>query len=187
MNSTCRCRHCNACCPANRGGICARSMMYRSPFRPARPLSLVGESGCGKSTIARLCVGLYTPKQGEIRFEGMTLAEARKQGGVRRQMNMIFQDPYASLNPRWRVTDIIAEPIRTFGLENDAAIGAAARGHAADAGRPGAVGRRQIPARVLRRAAPACVDRAGACRPSRCFWCATNPPARWTFRCRRKS
>jgi peptide/nickel transport system ATP-binding protein len=51
----------------------------------------------------------------------MTLAEARKQGGVRRQMNMIFQDPFASLNPRWRVTDIIAEPIRTFGLEKDAA------------------------------------------------------------------
>src|SRR3954452_25296866 len=84
-------------------------------------LSLVGESGCGKSTIARLCVGLYTPKQGEIRFEGLTLAEARKQRGVRRQMNMIFQDPYASLNPRWRVTDIVAEPIRTFGLEKDAA------------------------------------------------------------------
>jgi peptide/nickel transport system ATP-binding protein len=83
-------------------------------------LSLVGESGCGKSTIARLCVGLYTPKHGEIRFEGQTLAQARKQGGVRRQMNMIFQDPYASLNPRWRVSDIVAEPIRTFGLEKDA-------------------------------------------------------------------
>jgi peptide/nickel transport system ATP-binding protein len=83
-------------------------------------LSLVGESGCGKSTIARLCVGLYTPKRGEIRFEGLTLPEARRQGHVRRQMNMIFQDPYASLNPRWRVTDIIAEPIRTFGLEKDA-------------------------------------------------------------------
>jgi peptide/nickel transport system ATP-binding protein len=87
---------------------------------PGTTLSLVGESGCGKSTIARLCVGLYTPKHGEIRFEGLTLAEARKQGGVRRQMNMIFQDPYASLNPRWRVTDIIAEPIRTFGLEKSA-------------------------------------------------------------------
>lgn len=91
-------------------------------IQPGTTLSLVGESGCGKSTIARLCVGLYTPRQGEIRFEGMTLAEARKQGGVRRQMNMIFQDPYASLNPRWRVTDIIAEPIRTFGLEKDAAL-----------------------------------------------------------------
>ncbi len=83
-------------------------------------LSLVGESGCGKSTIARLCVGLHTPKRGEIRFEGQTLTEARRLGGVRRQMNMIFQDPYASLNPRWRVTDIIAEPIRTFGLEKNA-------------------------------------------------------------------
>jgi peptide/nickel transport system ATP-binding protein len=83
-------------------------------------LSLVGESGCGKSTIARLCVGLHTPKRGEIRFEGMTLAEARKLGRVRRQMNMIFQDPYASLNPRWRVSDIIAEPIRRFALEKNA-------------------------------------------------------------------
>jgi peptide/nickel transport system ATP-binding protein len=85
-------------------------------------LSLVGESGCGKSTVARLCVGLYTPKRGEIRFEGQTLSEARKSGGVRRQMNMIFQDPYASLNPRWRVGDIVAEPLRTFGLENEASV-----------------------------------------------------------------
>src|SRR5262249_34345305 len=84
-------------------------------------LSLVGESGCGKSTVARLCVGLYTPKRGEIRFEGKTLAEARRSGRTRRQMNMIFQDPYASLNPRWRVADIIAEPIRAFGLETNAA------------------------------------------------------------------
>jgi peptide/nickel transport system ATP-binding protein len=80
-------------------------------------LSLVGESGCGKSTIARLCVGLYTPKGGEIRFEGQPLGEARRLPGSRRRMNMIFQDPYASLDPRWRVGDIVAEPIRTFGLE----------------------------------------------------------------------
>ena len=89
---------------------------------PGTTLSLVGESGCGKSTIARLCVGLYTPKRGEIRFDGMTLAEARNLGGARRRMNMIFQDPYASLNPRWRVGDIVAEPIRTFGLEKDASL-----------------------------------------------------------------
>ncbi len=86
---------------------------------PGTTLSLVGESGCGKSTIARLCVGLYQPKHGSIRFEGQTLAEARRQRGLRRQMNMIFQDPYASLNPRWTVTDIIAEPIRTFALEKN--------------------------------------------------------------------
>ncbi len=87
---------------------------------PGTTLSLVGESGCGKSTIARLSVGLYTPVRGEILFENQIIAEARKQGGVRRQMNMIFQDPYASLNPRWKVKDIIAEPIRTFGLEKQA-------------------------------------------------------------------
>jgi peptide/nickel transport system ATP-binding protein len=84
-------------------------------------LSLVGESGCGKSTIARLSVGLYTPKDGEMRFEGLPMAEARARAGTRRQMNMIFQDPYASLNPRWTVADIVAEPIRTFGLERDRA------------------------------------------------------------------
>ena len=62
-------------------------------------LALVGESGCGKSTVARLIVGLYAPSAGHIEFRG-------------RRMQMIFQDPYASLNTRWRVKDIIAEPIR---------------------------------------------------------------------------
>src|SRR3954470_10389757 len=62
-------------------------------------LALVGESGCGKSTVARLIVGLYQPSAGRVAFEG-------------RRMQMIFQDPYASLNPRWRVRDIVAEPIR---------------------------------------------------------------------------
>ena len=79
-----------------------------------RTLSLVGESGCGKSTVARLAVGLYAPSAGEIRFEGQNLSAARAQPALRRRMNMIFQDPYASLNPRWRVRDIVAEPIRAF-------------------------------------------------------------------------
>ncbi len=77
-------------------------------------LSLVGESGCGKSTVARLAVGLYQPMSGEMRFEGVNLSAARAQPALRRRMNMIFQDPYASLNPRWRVSDIVAEPIRAF-------------------------------------------------------------------------
>ena len=87
-------------------------------FRVARgsTLSLVGESGCGKSTVARLAVGLYTPSGGEIRFEGEAISAARAQPDLRRRMNMIFQDPYASLNPRWRVRDIVAEPIRAFKL-----------------------------------------------------------------------
>ena len=79
-------------------------------------LSLVGESGCGKSTVARLCVGLYAPTEGAVVFDGRDLAEARAMADQRRRMQMIFQDPYASLNPRWRVADIIAEPIRAFGL-----------------------------------------------------------------------
>jgi peptide/nickel transport system ATP-binding protein len=83
---------------------------------PGTTLSLVGESGCGKSTIARMAVGLYAPTEGEIRFEGKPLSAVRQQVDMRRRMNMIFQDPYASLNPRWRVADIIAEPIRAFGI-----------------------------------------------------------------------
>jgi len=79
-------------------------------------LSLVGESGCGKSTVARVVVGLYPPTDGEVRFEGQPLSSARAQPELRRRMNMIFQDPYASLNPRWRVRDIVAEPIRAFRL-----------------------------------------------------------------------
>jgi peptide/nickel transport system ATP-binding protein len=76
--------------------------------------ALVGESGCGKSTIARLAVGLYEPSDGDILFENKALSSARAQPAMRRRMNMIFQDPYASLNPRWRVSDIVAEPIRVF-------------------------------------------------------------------------
>jgi peptide/nickel transport system ATP-binding protein len=64
-------------------------------------LALVGESGCGKSTVARLIVGLYAPTEGRLAFHG-------------RRMQMIFQDPYASLNPRWRVRDIIAEPMKVL-------------------------------------------------------------------------
>ena len=84
-------------------------------------LSLVGESGCGKSTVARLAVGLYRPSAGQVMFDGRDLAEARAASDQRRRMQMIFQDPYASLNPRWRVRDIVAEPIRAFGLLPDRA------------------------------------------------------------------
>ena len=82
-------------------------------------LALVGESGCGKSTVARLIVGLYTPSRGRIEFDGTDLAAPRTRGEnarLRRRMQMIFQDPYASLNPRWRVADIVAEPIRAHRL-----------------------------------------------------------------------
>ena len=73
--------------------------------------ALVGESGCGKSTVARVIVGLLPPSGGAVRFDGVQLGPSRS-AEVRRRMQMIFQDPYASLNPRWRVRDIVAEPIR---------------------------------------------------------------------------
>jgi len=80
-------------------------------------LALVGESGCGKSTVARLIVGLYALSRGRIEFDGMDLAAPGTEApALRRRMQMIFQDPYASLNPRWRVRDIVAEPIRVLGL-----------------------------------------------------------------------
>jgi peptide/nickel transport system ATP-binding protein len=89
-------------------------------IRRGETLALVGESGCGKSTVARLIVGLYEPTRGSIIFEGADLS-LPSSAPLRRRMQMIFQDPYASLNPRWRVRDIVAEPIVFQGPAQDRA------------------------------------------------------------------
>jgi peptide/nickel transport system ATP-binding protein len=95
--------------------------------RQGETFALVGESGCGKSTVARLVVGLYRPTAGRIVFGGQEViaSNGRKaMAPLRRRLQMIFQDPYASLDPRWRVRRIIAEPLRTHGLaENRAVLG----------------------------------------------------------------
>ena len=87
-------------------------------------LALVGESGCGKSTVARLVVGLYRPSAGSIVFDGVDMAGLggrAEMAPIRRRLQMIFQDPFASLNPRWRVSAIVSEPIRAFRLLDDEA------------------------------------------------------------------
>ena len=90
-------------------------------IQKGQTLALVGESGCGKSTAARLLVGLYEPTRGSFHFDGQDAHAVFKAGGqralkLRERIQMIFQDPYASLNPRWKVADIIAEPLREHGL-----------------------------------------------------------------------
>ena len=81
--------------------------------------ALVGESGSGKSTIARMVVGLLTPTSGDARILGVSMhnpADAQPRVALRRRIQMVFQDPYSSLNPRWSVRATIAEPLLALGM-----------------------------------------------------------------------
>ncbi|MDP2804234.1 MAG: ATP-binding cassette domain-containing protein [Phreatobacter sp.] len=84
--------------------------------------ALVGESGSGKSTVANMVVGLLPPSAGSVVIEGVDMAKTDdpvRRKALRAKIQMIFQSPFASLNPRWRVDRIVAEPIRAFGLTSD--------------------------------------------------------------------
>jgi peptide/nickel transport system ATP-binding protein len=87
---------------------------------PGETFGLVGESGCGKSTLGRVVLSLVPPSSGEVRFEGRAVGGlgARERRRVRGQMQMIFQDPNGSIDPRWRVEDVIAEPLVAHGALN---------------------------------------------------------------------
>ncbi len=94
-------------------------------LRPGQTTALVGESGCGKSTIAKMLVGLESISGGSIQLDGRPLDSqtARKKAwDAKRRIQMVFQDPFASLNPRWRVSKIIAEALAASGLKGSAAI-----------------------------------------------------------------
>ncbi len=85
-------------------------------IREGETLGIVGESGCGKSTLGRIMIGLIEPSSGDVLFRGKAFAEmnGNERQACRRELQMVFQDPYASLNPRMTVRDLIAEPLETW-------------------------------------------------------------------------
>jgi peptide/nickel transport system ATP-binding protein len=91
---------------------------------PGETLGLVGESGCGKSTLGRCMVRLYEISAGKIEFEGKDISSANTRAlrPVRQRMQMVFQDPFSSLNPRRRIADLLAEPLKVHGKRSRAEI-----------------------------------------------------------------
>jgi oligopeptide transport system ATP-binding protein len=89
-------------------------------IRPGETMGLVGESGCGKSTLGRLILRLEEPTRGDILFQGQSILgyDPRQMRALRREMQIIFQDPFSSLNPRKNVAHIVGEPLHVHGMTN---------------------------------------------------------------------
>lgn len=109
-----------------KGGLFGKSEVFKAvddvSFRlfKGETLGVVGESGCGKSTLARCLIGLYAPDSGHVSFNGQDVASLKGSGlkKMRRNMQMVFQDPFSSLNPRMRVGESVGEGLRAHGLMN---------------------------------------------------------------------
>ncbi len=119
-------------------------------------LGLVGESGCGKSTLGRLALRLLEPTSGSVSFEGKDLSSLDKQAlrELRKKMQIIFQDPFASLNPRMRILEIITEPLVIHGLAKDDELEERGAALLEKVGLP-VDALQTLSARILRRPAPA--------------------------------
>jgi peptide/nickel transport system ATP-binding protein/oligopeptide transport system ATP-binding protein len=112
--------------PVRGGGVIPRTIGHvhavsgvSFSVKAGETLGLVGESGCGKSTTGRAVLQLHKPTSGSVKFDGRELTKlgGRELRGVRRDMQIVFQDPYASLNPRWQINDIVSEPFNIHGFE----------------------------------------------------------------------
>ncbi|MCR3747966.1 ABC transporter ATP-binding protein [Lentzea californiensis] len=114
--------------PRNTGTVQAVSGVSFA-LQPGETLGLVGESGCGKSTTGRAILQLHKPTSGSVKFEGreLTTMSNKQLRPLRKDIQIVFQDPYASLNPKWQVNDIIAEPLVIHGVEGANNRGAAQR------------------------------------------------------------